>query len=260
MLVALLELAAMRRPQETEIVFAGLVDEELGQAGSRALAASGLQADLAIVGEPTRLQVVTCHKGDIWLQLTTRGKAAHGARPELGKNAIHEMARIVTWLDKSYTKVLRRRRHPLLGPATANIGTIAGGRQTNIVPDRCDITVDRRTLPGESDRAVQLELKKMLRQNGFVASLASTKAAPCAAMETSPELPLVRLFLKTARQRRPVGVDYFCDASVLSAAGIPSVVFGPGDIAQAHTGDEWISLESLERGKRLLVKLLQALP
>ncbi len=260
MMGALCELARKGRPAGTEIIFAGLVDEENGQGGSRALAASGLRADLAIVGEPTRLQVVTCHKGDIWLKLETSGQAAHGSRPELGKNAIHEMARIVTWLETGYTAQLRRRRHPLLGHATVNVGTISGGAQTNIVPDHCAITIDRRTLPGETDAGVRREFKELLRARGFAAKLGSGKAAPCAPMETDPRRPLVRAFLKSVGQRRPVGVDYYCDASVLAAAGIPSVVFGPGDIAQAHTADEWISLESLERGRRMLVNYLQGLP
>src|SRR5271156_3716928 len=116
MLSALGELAAAKsRPQETEIIFAGLIDEENEQAGSRALAASGFKADLAIVGEPTKLQVVTAHKGSLWLELETRGKAAHGATPQFGKNAIHEMARIVDLLEADYAARLRKRKHKLLG-------------------------------------------------------------------------------------------------------------------------------------------------
>ena len=116
MLTALCELAeAKSRPLETEIVFAGLIDEEHAQAGSRALAASGFNADLAIVGEPTKLQVVTAHKGSLWLQLETRGQAAHGATPQLGKNAVHEMARVVGILETDYAAQLRRRKHKLLG-------------------------------------------------------------------------------------------------------------------------------------------------
>ena len=259
MMEALCELARKGSPAGTEVIFAGLVDEENCQGGSRALAASGLRADLAIVGEPTRLQVVTCHKGDIWLTLETSGRAAHGSRPELGRNAIHEMARIVTWLETSYTAHLRRRRHPILGHATVNVGTISGGAQANIVPDRCTITIDRRTLPGETDASVRREFKVLLRARGFAAKLGSAKGAPCAPMETDHRLPLVRAFLESVGQRRPVGVNYYCDASVLAAAGIPSVVFGPGDIAHAHTADEWISLESLERGRRMLVDYLQGL-
>ena len=261
MLTALGELAnAKSRPLETEIVFAGLVDEENAQAGSRALTAGGFKATFAIVGEPTRLQVVTAHKGSIWLQLETRGKAAHGATPQLGQNAVHEMARIVDMLETDYAARLRRRRHPLLGTATVNVGTISGGTQPNIVPDRCVITIDRRTLPGETETSVRREIAALLRAKRLPANISSTKLAPCLPLETSPKLPLVRQFLRSVGQTRPAGVDFFCDAAVLSRGGIPSVVFGPGDIAQAHTADEWISLDSLERGKNLLLSFLKSLP
>jgi acetylornithine deacetylase/succinyl-diaminopimelate desuccinylase-like protein len=261
MLTAVCELAgSRRRPSSTEIVFAGLVDEEIGQGGSRALAASGFRADLAIVGEPTRLRVVTAHKGNIWLGIETRGRAAHGSRPELGENAVLAMARIVELLETKYAAQLRRRRHPLLGHPTVNVGTINGGVQTNIVPDRCRITVDRRTIPGESNASIRKELKRLLGGKGWSYAEAQGREAPCLPMETSAKLPLVRAFLRSAGQPRPAGVNFFCDASVLSHGGTPSVVFGPGDIAQGHTRDEWISLASLERGRRMLVQFLASLP
>jgi acetylornithine deacetylase/succinyl-diaminopimelate desuccinylase-like protein len=219
-----------------------------------------LKADLAIVGEPTKLEVVTAHKGNLWLKLETHGVAAHGAKPELGRNAVHEMARIVDVLETEYAAQLRQRRHPLLRHATINVGTINGGVQANIVPAHCSITIDRRTLPGEKDSAVWRELQRLLRRHRLRATLANTKAAACLPLETNPRLPLVRQFLHVVGQRRPVGADYFCDASVLAHGGTPSIVFGPGDIAQAHTDDEWISLASLERGQSLLVNFLKSLP
>jgi acetylornithine deacetylase/succinyl-diaminopimelate desuccinylase-like protein len=261
MLTAVIELAkSPRRPAQTEIVFGGLVDEENGQRGSRALVAKGFTADLAIVGEPTGLQVVTAHKGDLWLQLETRGKAAHGSRPELGRNAVHEMARIVDLFETTYASTLRKRRHPLLGSPTVSVGTIAGGSQPNIVPDRCHISIDRRTLPGETESGVRREIKALLRQHHLCADLLNIRTAPCPAMETNLKLPLVKAFLRTAGQERPMGVYYFCDAAVLAGGGIPSVVFGPGDIAQAHTEDEWISLRQLDEATRLLLRFLQSMP
>jgi acetylornithine deacetylase len=276
MLSALCELANDRsRPLETEIVFAGLVDEEHAQAGSRALVAQasslclpkitthGLEAratTLAIVGEPTKLQVVTAHKGSLWLELETRGRAAHGATPQFGKNAIHEMARIVDLLETDYAARLRKRKHPLLGAATVNVGTISGGAQPNIVPDSCKITVDRRTLPGETDTGVQREIATFLRAKKLFVKIFNQKLAPAFPLETDLKLPLVRQFMRCVGQTKPLGVHFFCDAAVLSAAGIPSVVFGPGDIAQAHTADEWISLAELERGKDLILKFLKSLP
>ena len=248
------------RPAETEIVFAGLVDEENGQSGSRSLAASGTKADLAIVGEPTGLRVVTAHKGDLWLRLDTRGKSAHGARPELGRNAVHEMAQIVDLLETDYASTLRRRRHPLLGRPTVNVGTISGGTQANIVPDSCSILVDRRTIPGETERSVWNEIKQLLRKRGLSATMADGRLGPCVPLETDAKIPLVAQFMRNAGQRSPIGVDYFCDAAVLSTGGIPSIVFGPGDIAQAHTSDEWISIAQLERAQALLTRFLLSLP
>jgi acetylornithine deacetylase/succinyl-diaminopimelate desuccinylase-like protein len=260
MLAALCELAkAKSRPLATEIVFIGLIDEEHAQAGSRALAKNKFKADLAIVGEPTRLQVVTAHKGSLWLELTTHGKAAHGATPQFGKNAVHEMARIVDVLETDYTAQLRRRKHPLLGAATVNVGTISGGTQPNIVPDFCKISIDRRTLPGETEADVKREITALLKANSLAAKISSAKLAPALPLETNHKLPLIQKFLKSIGQTKPAGVHFFCDAAVLSAGGIPSVVFGPGDIAQAHTADEWISLAELERGKNLLLKFLRSL-
>jgi len=260
MFSALCAVAREQPPAETEIIFAGLVDEESGQAGSRKLAAECFKADLAVVGEPTRLKVVTAHKGVLWLRLATTGKAAHGARPELGRNAVHAMARIVDALETTYAGQLRRRQHPLLGQPTINVGAINGGSQPNIVPSRCTISIDRRTLPGERDAAVRKEIKALLKSKGLSASFESLQGGPCLPLETPASLPLVSQFMSVARQRQPVGVDYFSDAAILAAAGIPSVLFGPGDIAQAHTPDEWISITSLEKAERLLIRFLRSLP
>ncbi len=260
MLSALAQVAkGKQRPTETEIVFCGLIDEENAQCGSRALG-KRIRADLAIVGEPTRLKLVTAHKGSLWLRLETRGKSAHGARPELGINAVHEAARIVDLLETKYARDLKQKRHALLGNATINVGAISGGVQANIVPDHCVITADRRTLPGETESSVENELKALLKQEGLRAVLGDSKAAPCLPLETDTKLPLVRHMLRIFGQAKPAGVDYFCDASVLAQAGIPSVVFGPGDIAQAHTADEWISLAELEKATRMLVKFFESLP
>ena len=256
MLTALTELArSARRPGQTEIVFAGLVDEENGQGGSRALVAKGFKADLAIVGEPTRLRIVTAHKGDLWLQLERRGKAAHGARPELGRNAVHAMARIVDLFETDYAAALRKRAHPLLGHPTINVGSIAGGSQPNIVPDRCRISIDRRTIPGETEARVRREIQSLLRKHKLSAKLLNVRNAPCPPLETNSKLPLVKQFLANVGQAKPIGADYFCDAAVLASGGIPSVVFGPGDIAQAHTRDEWVAVDEVEQASEILYRL-----
>ena len=261
MLTALIEISKDKnRPAETELMFVGLMDEECGQGGSRAFAGGDIKADLAIVGEPTQLQLVTAHKGSLWLRFETQGKSAHGSRPELGKNAVHEMARVVNFLETKYAAQLRRRKHPLLRHGTISVGSIEGGTQPNIVPDHCLMTADRRLLPGETEASVRREINELLRKEGLQAALQESKKHAGLPLETDVKLPLVRQFMSLLKQEKPVGVDYFCDASVLAHGGIPSVVFGPGDIAQAHTVDEWISLKSLERGTSILVKFLKSLP
>jgi len=240
------------------------VDEGNGQAGVRAHPAvarrEGWRVDLAVVGEPTRLEVVTAHKGDVWLQVRTTGRAAHGATPHLGRSAVLAMARVVEALETEYRQSLEGRTHPLLGHATVNVGSIRGGTQPNIVPDACVIAVDRRTLPGEDEDQVRQEILALMARRGLEVSLDPLRTAPCPALETDPRNPWVRRLMQAAGRRRTTGVHYFCDAAPLAEGGIPSVVLGPGDIAQAHTRDEWIAVESLERGTALMERFLRGLP
>jgi succinyl-diaminopimelate desuccinylase len=252
-----------RRPESTELVFLGLPDEENGQRGShwyaRDYAPIAKRGDLAVVGEPTRLRVVSAHKGDVWLRLRTQGRAAHGATPKLGRNAVHEMARVVDALETEYASQLATRSHPLLGTPTVNVGSIRGGSQPNIVPESCEISVDRRTLPGETERGVRREITRLLRGKGLKTTFANLRLSACDPLETDPAHPLVQALLRAAGADTTEGVHYFCDAAPLAQGGLPAVVFGPGDIAQAHTRDEWISTASLNRGAAIYERFLREL-
>ena len=257
---AMEHLAKRHRPANTEIVFIGFVDEECNQTGSRAFSKLKLKANLALVGEPTRCRVVTAHKGDLWLRLSTRGKAAHGARPELGRNAVHTMAKCIDAIETEYAQNLGKRRHPVLGHPTINTGIVRGGSQPNIVPDVCEADLDRRTLPGESFTTIRREIGEVLKKRGLKARLTNVKGYSCPAMETDPTLPMVQQLMRTVRQTKPLGVDYYCDAANIATTGVPAIVWGPGDIAQAHTADEWISIRQLERGMDVLTRFLLSLP
>ena len=257
---AMEHLAKRDRPANTEIVFIGFVDEECNQTGSRAFSKLKLKANLALVGEPTRCRVVAAHKGDLWLRLSTRGKAAHGARPELGRNAVHTMAKCIDTIETEYAQNLGKRRHPVLGHPTINTGIVRGGSQPNIVPDVCEADMDRRTLPGESFTTISREIGEVLKKRGLKARLTNVKGYTCPAMETDPTLPMVQQFMRTVRQTKPLGVDYYCDAANIATTGVPAIVWGPGDIAQAHTADEWISIRQLERGMDVLTRFLLSLP
>ncbi len=257
---AMEHLAKRHRPANTEIVFIGFVDEECNQTGSRAFSKLKLKANLALVGEPTRCRVVTAHKGDLWLRLSTRGKAAHGARPELGRNAVHTMTKCIDTIETEYAQNLGERRHPVLGHPTINTGIVRGGSQPNIVPDVCEADLDRRTLPGESFTTISREIGEVLKKRGLKARLTNVKGYTCPAMETDPTLPMVQQLMRTVRQTKPLGVDYYCDAANIAATGVPAIVWGPGDIAQAHTADEWISIRQIERGMDVLTRFLLSLP
>lgn len=257
---AMEHLAKRHRPANTEIVFIGFVDEECNQTGSRAFSKLKLKANLVLVGEPTRCRVVTAHKGDLWLRLSSIGKAAHGARPELGRNAVHTMAKCIDTIETEYSQNLLKRRHPVLGHPTINTGIVRGGSQPNIVPDVCEADLDRRTLPGESFTTISREIGEVLKKRGLKARLTNVKGYTCPAMETDPTLPMVQQLMRTVRQTKPLGVDYYCDAANIAATGVPAIVWGPGDIAQAHTADEWISIRQIERGMDVLTRFLLSLP
>jgi acetylornithine deacetylase len=216
---------------------------------------------VAIVGEPTRLEVVRAHKGVLRFRLETIGRAAHSARPAEGINAIDHMTGVLSALRAGFAAEPPT-PHPLLGGATFTITQIEGGIAPNVVPERCSVSVDRRLLPGESTASVlawvdgQLDLLRradpqlhVQRHEPFVAD---------DALETAPEAPLVRAAL-AARSAllgpsRAIGVPFGTDGSKLAArAGIPTIVLGPGDIAQAHTADEWIAVEQLVQAVRIYV-------
>ena len=136
-----------------------------------------------------------------------------------------------------------------------------GGTQTNIVPDHCVIGVDRRTLPGETEAGTRREVAAFLRARKLRrAKVANVKLKPCSRWRRTRVCRWFASFCAAPGQARARGLHYFCDAAVLARGGIPSVVFGPGDIAQAHTADEWIALAQLERGRDLLLRFLKSLP
>ncbi len=238
---------------ECEVLLAAVVDEEFSYRGVVKLC-EGLSAEAAIVAEPTEMRVVVASKGVLRFRIHVRGKAAHSAKPHLGCNAITHMARLVLALEREHQD-LSRVEHPLLGPPTLNVGVIHGGVQVNFVPDHCAIEVDRRLLPGETATAVIGGYRQML---GTLA-----REAPGFAAEIEEPLLLVDEALDTPATARVVttaqtvmrslglnpevcGVPFGSDASKLSRAGIPTILFGPGSIDQAHSVDEYVDLAQVE--------------
>lgn len=212
--------------------------------------------DMAIVAEPTQLDIVVAHRGATRWKLHTAGRACHSSRPDEGINAIYRMARVVTALEEYAAKIpTQRPAHPLCGPATLSVGRIDGGSSVNIVPDHCSIEVDRRLIPGEDRFGVIDELADYLRSK---LDFEVTHDEPyCASPSLGDDLngalseQLMRAIRDVVGPRQVIGVPYGTHASRFARVGIPSVVFGPGDIAQAHTKDEWIEISQLDHAAEI---------
>jgi acetylornithine deacetylase/succinyl-diaminopimelate desuccinylase-like protein len=223
-----------------EVWFAGLCSEEAGQYGARALAAEE-RFDFVVAGEPTGLDAVIAHKGALWIKLTTRGRAVHAAEPERGENAIYKMADLLRCIRDELPAELGPEEHPLLGRTTASAGVVSGGSKINIVPDICTAEVDIRYLP--DDATIFERVSARLRSVDPGVEIEESRSQP---MLTDPGHPVIRLLESCGS--RCIGAPWFSDAGVFSAAGMPAIALGPGSIAQAHTRDEWITVQDLEKG------------
>lgn len=208
--------------------------------------------DLAIVAEPTELDVVVAHRGATRWKLHTTGRACHSSRPNEGINAIYRMAQVLKCLEEYAEWVpTSRAAHPLCGPATLSVGLIAGGSSVNVVPDGCAIDIDRRVIPGEENLAVQAEIAEYLAQRLDFELIHDQPycISPPLGDELNGELAgqLQRSIAAVVGPRQTIGVPFGTHASRLARIGIPTVVFGPGNIAQAHTKDEWIAIDQLRQ-------------
>lgn len=261
MLAALQEIGPRIPELGGAITFAGFMGEETGQWGSRHFAAQyAADYDFALVGEPTHCSVVHTHKGSYWCRLSTTGRAAHGAHPELGENAILKMQDLIAALYREFLPRLTDPafRHPVLGDSTLNLGTIQGGSRANIVPDSCSIQLDIRFTPAVHQVGILNLLQDFLREFAPHATLLDpSEDAICAPLDTPADHPLVQQL--AACGSGLAGAPWFCDAAWLAAVGIPSVAAGPGSIAQAHTADEWVSLDELDRGVSFYRTFLEGL-
>jgi acetylornithine deacetylase/succinyl-diaminopimelate desuccinylase-like protein len=235
-----------------EIWFAGLAGEEAGQHGAHALA-SKEAFDLVIAGEPTGLDFVYTHKGSMFLTLSTRGTAVHAARPQDGQNAIYPMADVLRFVRDELSPWLATFQHPVLGHSTVSAGTVRGGSKTNIVPDFCQATLDIRTVPGQGD-AFERELFERLRTVCPALEIQVSRAHPLLTPLDHPLLDKLQ-----SQGSLPAGAPWFCDAAVFAQHGSAAIAMGPGSIAQAHTCDEWISLEELEKGASFFESFLRGL-
>jgi acetylornithine deacetylase len=235
-----------------------------------------LRPERALVAEPTLLDVVVAHKGSLRWRCHTHGKAAHTSRPERGVNAISSMVRVVQTIEQYQQEILLGRdRHPLCGQPTVCVSTIQGGTGVNTVPDRAVIDIDRRLTPEESPEQAYRELIDYIAQHSEVQhNEVQHKENSAATVEH--ELPtnqsrglqdehnrgwaeqIAATVSTLGPTSRLIGVPYGTNAWALSQLGIPTVVVGPGSIDQAHTADEWIDIQQLERATEVFYRLALA--
>lgn len=246
------------RGRRYNVILAAVADEEYQFGGAQRVVARGVRADIAIVGEPTQLHIVRAHKGVVRWRIGTTGVTAHSAYPERGSNAIYAMGHVLERLE-SYASALRETPpHAILGSPTLSVGIIEGGQAVNVVPDRCMIEIDRRTLPGETTDSVLAHVRDALR--GLDGWTFDPPHLAASGLDVAPDHPLVASLSAAIRQETGSATveaaQYATDAGVYARAGIPAVVFGPGNIAQAHTKDEWIDLGELAQASRIIRNLI----
>ena len=228
-----------------DLIVTAVADEEALSIGSERIAAT-VEADAAIVTEPTDMRLAIAHRGFLWLELETRGVAAHGSRYDLGVDAIARMGPVLVALDELDQRLRADGvGHPLLGHASMHASLIEGGQELSSYPERCLLKVERRTLPGETVEHVEAQIRKVAPDAALKTMFVRDP------LETPRDSAIVERLLANARPvlgaaPEVIGVPYWTDAALFAAAGIPSVVFGPGGEG-AHAETEWVELADVER-------------
>lgn len=255
---------AAREGLDGEIVISAVADEEYESLGTRALVASGLRADAAIVTEPTRLAINPAHRGFVWVELDFRGRAAHGSRYDLGVDAIRHAGLVIASLDQLQRDTLDHRTHALLGHASLHLSTIEGGSGWSTYPDRCTLRIERRTLPGETTEQVLQEFAAACERVAALDDKLDVQVRHVLTQgpsDVAGDAPIVRALEAAMRAEGETvlheGMSAWTDAALLNDAGIPAICYGPGDIMLAHADEEWIPLDEVERATRVLSRLAQ---
>ncbi|MBM4350329.1 MAG: M20 family metallopeptidase, partial [Deltaproteobacteria bacterium] len=237
-------------------------EESHGHQGMGFLARKGLiKGDAVLVGEPTNLDLIIAQKGALWFRIATFGKSAHGSRPGQGVNAIEKMMALIDRLNS----IPLAKEHPLLGKPTINIGKIQGGIKVNVVPDRCEIEVDRRLLPDEKKEEILREIKlaiESIQARDPLLNYQIEEIDYAEPSEISPDEDIVRIGLEAGREvrgERPNvrGFSGFTDARFyINQFHIPTLIFGPGGTDQSHTTNESVEVDNLIQAARIYARII----
>ena len=244
------------------VIVAAVVDEEHASIGADALV-TRWRADAGVVTEPTALEVAVAHKGFEWVVVETEGRAAHGSRPQEGRDAIMRMGRVLGALETLDRDLQRGRTHPVVGTASLHASLIEGGRELSSYPDRCTLQIERRTIPGEPEGIAASEVGRILEDlraadPEFTAASRSMFARSPYEIDPGHDLPqaVIRAAATAGVVTRTIGMSFWTDAAILGAAGIPSVLFGPSG-AGLHGLEEWVDIQSVITCRDALVHLIR---
>jgi acetylornithine deacetylase len=249
---------------DRQILVTAVVDEEYESLGMRALLAAGIRSDAAIITEPTRLAICPAHRGFAWIDIAFRGRAAHGSRYDIGVDAITHAALLLAELEKLEQTRETGTRHPLLGRGSLHASKIHGGVGMSTYPESCVLSIERRTLPGESVEKALAEIKDACdavrsdRPDLDARVTLSTAQLPSDVPLDSPVVTRLRGAME--REKVPVrieGLSAWTDAALLNEAEIPTICFGPGDIALAHAAEEFVPIEEIDIATRVLTRVVR---
>jgi acetylornithine deacetylase len=248
-----------------ELIVCAVADEEYASRGTRALVERGVRAEAAIVAEPTGLAIMPAHRGFVWAALTFHGRAAHGSRYEVGVDAIRHAGLVLAELDALDTGALVHRTHPLLGHASLHAALISGGEGMSTYPDRCELKIERRTMPGETPSRIMAELEAVcarVRERRPELHVDLSLLLAQSPSDVGLDAPVVHA-LRDALDHEAVpvrveGMSAWTDCAILNDAGIPAICFGPGDIALAHGPEEYVEVEQIRRATAVLQRMARA--
>jgi acetylornithine deacetylase len=255
---------AVRKGLPGDLIITAVADEEFASIGVQDVV-KHVRADAAIVTEPTALDLCVAHKGFAWFEVETYGVAAHGSLPEEGVDAIVKMGAVLQGLDALDRDLRSRPGHPLVGPASVHASLIAGGQELSTYPDRCRLSIERRTIPGETIVEIEGQIAQIVERAAKADSAFRAEQRtllvrdPFMVDVEEPIVTLARQHLTRVRGSEPqvVGWGGWMDSAFLSAAGIPTVIFGPNG-AGAHADVEWVDLESARQTADALVGIAEA--
>jgi len=249
---------------DSQILITAVVDEEYDSVGMRALLKEGIRADAAIITEPTRLAICPAHRGFVWLEVAFKGRAAHGSRYDIGVDAITHAALVLAELEKLERTRESGLRHKLLGRGSLHASTIRGGVGMSTYPEDCVLAIERRTLPGESTELAIREITdacEKVRATHPQLDARVTLTTAQLPSDVATDAPIVKTLRGALEGEglavRIEGLSAWTDAALLNEAGVPTVCFGPGDIALAHAAEEFVPVEEIETARRVLTRVVR---